>query len=65
MMRVRRLIAGILAAQPFLTVVNGDESLRSRPMDRVIDPLRAMGAPESSKVSPPLKAARLSGVTSP
>jgi 3-phosphoshikimate 1-carboxyvinyltransferase len=39
-----RLIAGILAAQPFLTVVTGDESLRSRPMDRVIDPLRAMGA---------------------
>jgi 3-phosphoshikimate 1-carboxyvinyltransferase len=39
-----RLIAGILAAQPFLTIVTGDESLRSRPMDRVIDPLRAMGA---------------------
>jgi len=39
-----RLIAGILAAQPFLTVVTGDESLRSRPMDRVIEPLRAMGA---------------------
>ena len=39
-----RLIAGILAAQPFLTVVTGDESLRSRPMDRVIEPLRTMGA---------------------
>src|SRR5438067_2377705 len=39
-----RLIAGILAAQPFLSVVTGDESLRSRPMDRVIEPLRAMGA---------------------
>lgn len=39
-----RLIAGILAAQPFLTIVTGDESLRSRPMDRIIDPLRAMGA---------------------
>jgi 3-phosphoshikimate 1-carboxyvinyltransferase len=39
-----RLIAGILAAQPFLTIVTGDESLRSRPMDRVIDPLRSMGA---------------------
>jgi 3-phosphoshikimate 1-carboxyvinyltransferase len=39
-----RLIAGILAAQPFMTLVTGDESLRSRPMDRVIDPLRAMGA---------------------
>lgn len=39
-----RLLAGILAGQPFLTIVTGDESLRSRPMDRVIDPLRAMGA---------------------
>jgi 3-phosphoshikimate 1-carboxyvinyltransferase len=39
-----RLIAGILAGQPFLTIVTGDDSLRSRPMDRVIDPLRAMGA---------------------
>jgi 3-phosphoshikimate 1-carboxyvinyltransferase len=39
-----RLIAGILAAQPFLTIVTGDESLRSRPMDRIIEPLRAMGA---------------------
>ncbi len=39
-----RLLAGILAGQPFLTIVTGDDSLRSRPMDRVIDPLRAMGA---------------------
>jgi 3-phosphoshikimate 1-carboxyvinyltransferase len=39
-----RLLTGILAAQPFLTIMTGDESLRSRPMDRVIDPLRAMGA---------------------
>jgi 3-phosphoshikimate 1-carboxyvinyltransferase len=39
-----RLIAGILAAQPFLSIVTGDDSLRSRPMDRVIEPLRAMGA---------------------
>lgn len=39
-----RLLSGILAAAPFLTIVTGDVSLRSRPMDRVIDPLRAMGA---------------------
>jgi 3-phosphoshikimate 1-carboxyvinyltransferase len=39
-----RLLTGILAAQPFLTIMTGDESLRSRPMDRVIEPLRAMGA---------------------
>ena len=39
-----RLLTGILAAQPFLTVLTGDESLRSRPMGRVITPLRMMGA---------------------
>ncbi len=39
-----RLLAGILAGQSFLSILTGDESLRSRPMDRVIDPLRAMGA---------------------
>jgi len=39
-----RLLAGLLAAQPFLSIVTGDESLRSRPMARVIHPLRLMGA---------------------
>ena len=39
-----RLLAGLLAAQPFLSVLTGDASLRSRPMARVIDPLRMMGA---------------------
>lgn len=39
-----RLLAGLLAAQPFLSLVTGDESLRSRPMDRLIQPLRLMGA---------------------
>jgi 3-phosphoshikimate 1-carboxyvinyltransferase len=39
-----RLLSGILAGQPFLTVITGDQSLRTRTMDRVIDPLRAMGA---------------------
>ncbi len=39
-----RLLAGLLAAQPFLSIVTGDESLRSRPMDRLIHPLRQMGA---------------------
>jgi 3-phosphoshikimate 1-carboxyvinyltransferase len=39
-----RLLAGLLAAQPFFSIINGDESLRSRPMDRVIHPLRLMGA---------------------
>jgi 3-phosphoshikimate 1-carboxyvinyltransferase len=39
-----RLLAGLLAAQPFETELTGDESLRSRPMNRVVDPLRRMGA---------------------
>lgn len=39
-----RLLAGLLAAQPFLSIITGDESLRSRPMARLIHPLRLMGA---------------------
>lgn len=39
-----RLISGILAAQPFLSIITGDASLRSRPMRRVMEPLLAMGA---------------------
>lgn len=39
-----RLLAGVLAAQPFWSVLTGDASLRSRPMGRVADPLRRMGA---------------------
>jgi len=35
---------GVLAAQPFRSVLTGDGSLRSRPMRRVTDPLSAMGA---------------------
>ncbi len=38
-----RLLTGLLAAQPFLSVITGDSSLRSRPMKRVIEPLRLMG----------------------
>lgn len=39
-----RLLAGILAGQPFLSVLHGDSSLRTRPMSRVVEPLRSMGA---------------------
>jgi 3-phosphoshikimate 1-carboxyvinyltransferase len=39
-----RLFAGILAGLPFRTVLDGDASLRRRPVRRVIEPLRAMGA---------------------
>lgn len=39
-----RLLTGVLAGQNFFSVVTGDESLRRRPMRRVVDPLRQMGA---------------------
>lgn len=39
-----RLISGILAGQPFYSVLTGDNSLRNRPMKRIADPLRSMGA---------------------
>lgn len=39
-----RLMMGILAPQPFLSVFTGDASLRQRPMGRVIEPLSQMGA---------------------
>ena len=39
-----RLLAGILGGQPFASTITGDESLLSRPMRRVAEPLRLMGA---------------------
>lgn len=39
-----RLLLGLLATHPVDAVLTGDESLRRRPMSRVIDPLTAMGA---------------------
>ena len=39
-----RLVSGILAGRPFHSFVTGDDSLRRRPMGRVVEPLRAMGA---------------------
>ncbi|GAB5047448.1 3-phosphoshikimate 1-carboxyvinyltransferase [Thermodesulfovibrio sp. TK110] len=39
-----RLLSGILAGQPFLSILTGDDSLRQRPMRRIIEPLRLMGA---------------------
>ena len=39
-----RLMSGVLAGQPFESILTGDESLRSRPMKRVIEPLTTMGA---------------------
>lgn len=39
-----RLLLGILAGNPFYSVITGDSSLRNRPMDRVVEPLDRMGA---------------------
>ncbi|HWF39713.1 MAG TPA: 3-phosphoshikimate 1-carboxyvinyltransferase [Candidatus Acidoferrales bacterium] len=39
-----RMLAGVLAGQPFKSSLTGDDSLRRRPMKRVIEPLRQMGA---------------------
>jgi 3-phosphoshikimate 1-carboxyvinyltransferase len=39
-----RLMSGILAGQPFTAVLTGDHTLRVRPMDRIVQPLRQMGA---------------------
>jgi 3-phosphoshikimate 1-carboxyvinyltransferase len=39
-----RMLSGILAGQPFVSTLTGDDSLRSRPMRRIIEPLEMMGA---------------------
>jgi 3-phosphoshikimate 1-carboxyvinyltransferase len=39
-----RLLAGLLAGQDFFSVLTGDEYLRKRPMSRIVEPLRQMGA---------------------
>ncbi len=38
-----RLLSGVLAGLPFMSVMSGDDSIAKRPMDRVIEPLRLMG----------------------
>src|SRR5580704_697752 len=39
-----RMLSGILAAQPFVSTIGGDESLSRRPMQRIMTPLAQMGA---------------------
>jgi 3-phosphoshikimate 1-carboxyvinyltransferase len=52
-----RLLSGILAGHPFETSISGDASLSGRPMGRIIQPLRQMGAAIESRDRdlPPLK----------
>ena len=53
-----RLMAGLLCAQPWPSTLTGDASLRARPMGRIIEPLRRMGADISASTEhgaqPPL-----------
>jgi 3-phosphoshikimate 1-carboxyvinyltransferase len=65
-----RLLAGLLAAQPFLSIITGDDSLRSRPMERLIQPLRLMGAEiwgrQGDSLAPiAIRGGRLRGITYP
>jgi len=55
-----RLLTGILSGQPFVTKITGDKSIQRRPMRRIIDPLRKMGADiegkaEGGNIFAPLK----------
>ncbi len=53
-----RLFMGLLAAQPFPSELYGDESLGRRPMERVAQPLRQMGARiETTDGTPPVRIA--------
>jgi 3-phosphoshikimate 1-carboxyvinyltransferase len=63
-----RLMLGILAGAPFFSTVIGDESIGRRPMDRVVQPLRKMGARiegrENGRYTPlAVKGGRLQGIT--
>ena len=56
-----RLAAGVLAGQPFRSVLAADDSLSARPMRRIVEPLTAMGVqiqgradPASGDIHPPL-----------
>lgn len=51
-----RLLTGIMVGQPFPSVLDGSEQLRRRPMNRIIQPLRQMGADiEGTNGCAPLK----------
>lgn len=62
-----RLLTGLLAGQPFFSVLTGDQYLRKRPMGRVTDPLTTMGARidgrDGGKLAPlAIHGTRLNGV---
>jgi 3-phosphoshikimate 1-carboxyvinyltransferase len=61
-----RMLAGVLAGQRFASKITGDSSLRKRPMRRVIDPLRQMGAEirsaEGDRAPLEIRGGNLSGI---
>ena len=61
-----RLSAGVVAASPFRSVLIGDASLSERPMERIAEPLRAMGASVATEAGRPpvtVQGGRLTGIT--
>ncbi|MFT3691699.1 MAG: 3-phosphoshikimate 1-carboxyvinyltransferase [Kofleriaceae bacterium] len=65
-----RLLCGLLAGQPFATALVGDESLSTRPMLRVIEPLRRMGGTftgvtKGNDIVPPLTVGPATGSLTP
>lgn len=56
-----RLLSGILAGQNFFSVLTGDQSLRQRPMARVTEPLKQMGASINGRQSGQLAPLGISG----
>jgi 3-phosphoshikimate 1-carboxyvinyltransferase len=62
-----RLLSGVLSAQSMFSALTGDDSLRRRPMDRIVKPLRQMGAEiwgrENGRFAPlAIKGGRLSPI---
>ncbi|MCR4612153.1 MAG: 3-phosphoshikimate 1-carboxyvinyltransferase [Lachnospiraceae bacterium] len=63
-----RIISGILAGQKFKSTITGDDSLKKRPMKRVISPLEKMGAKflylgEEERLPFTVQGAQLKGIT--
>lgn len=60
-----RLLAGVLSGQPFASRLSGDASLNSRPMRRIVDPLKLMGAniQPTNEGTAPLEIAASTGLT--
>ncbi len=56
-----RLLLGLLAGRPFFSVITGDDSLRKRPMKRVVEPLSMMGASIAGRKSSSVLPLAISG----